>query len=191
MSSPTASYYAFGAVADRLIQIEVTSDFRVRILRRTRNLLAWTTDTGTDTGYLAAANPALPIEIKVAVDACSRSFGLCAVSSSEWGSNPYDCHNAIRFLGADEPIGDDLDWRPGMRLAGASSISEAVYTLDSNGRLKSVDQVLGSWSFEMDLNKVFSASATRKRSFIVLRVSGSNQGSVTVTNTTTPVNLKV
>lgn len=186
MPSPIASYYAFGAVADRLIQIEVTSDFRVRALRRTRNLLVWTNDAGTDTGYLAPANPALPITIKVAMDTASRSVGLCAVQAGEWDNDPYDCWPSVHLLGVDEPMGDDLDWQPGRRRAGAASVSEAVFTLDLSGRLKVVDQVRGSWSFEMDLNKVFSASATRKRYFVVLRVSGSNKGSVTVTNINNP-----
>jgi hypothetical protein len=190
MSIITSSYYAFGIAADRLILVRIRADGSVRVQERVFNR-SWSDRDGVTQPYRTPKDPTQPIQITFTVD--PSSFGIVSRSEGGWGGDNYQ-PDTTSLLGIVRPFGSDIDYEnsivgsaPTHRIAKFELKNFAAATGADDYRLKEIDALNpANPSFEriVFLNRCFAGPGEIPVYDLVLRLSGGNTGSVTVSNLT-------
>jgi hypothetical protein len=183
---PAINYYAFGQLADRLIQVEVRADGRVRTVVRSKVGGAWI--SGHASAFEAPTNPANPIKFTLGVD--NNSWGLLESGAPEWVDDPY-IWDGVQILNLSLPFGADVDWGGGNRKPGAKSFPRVDYTFQ-NGILTHDDSATrNSWKTSLDISRFYAAPGLSPRCLLVLRVAPNNTGSVVFQNASAALNCNI
>lgn len=184
-------YYTFGEKADRLIQLDLRGDGRIRVYVRAADGAGnmQTNVAQSLAAFTPAADPSLPIGIKL----WASPWGKVSVQDEEW--NPTYGDDIVYTLGMPDPtqapplstpFGSDLEWGGGTRAANARGINERNMLFDKFGVLTfGAEDGSGCWNFTRNVSNAPSGAGTLptdRRTAVVLRVSAGNAGRITLSN---------
>jgi len=189
MSNTSENYYAFGQVADRMIQVTCEQGGRLKAeLRRQQSFGGWSAfDAGGATipddqiPFYTAKDATRPVTIEFAV--LQDSWGCISHEPVGWEIRYRMARTGL--LGyRGEPFGKGANYFGAHQAANARLETKELYTFQAD--LIRSDPAVRTYSHEIRLAEAYHGAGDRALYCLMLRLCNNNVGVVTLGNVSTP-----